>query len=125
MAKWKAMLLVSCAACARPVPAPAAPSEARTTTTVSAHLPPADPCLASIDLRELLGRHAAAFGSEAQVEALSPRRVSAVVTMQGSAGTEQVTTDRDHFSSIVRVGGFAIQSGFAAEAWMLGPSGVV
>jgi hypothetical protein len=125
MMKWKALILGCLAACAKPAPPPETPGVARTARVVTAHQAPADPCFATIDLRGLLDRHAASFGSEAQVEALLPRRVSATVEMQGSVGTQVSVYDRERYTTTTRLGGFTIHTGFDQGAWLLGPAGVV
>jgi hypothetical protein len=120
------VLLGGAIACshATPPPAPAsaalpAPAPARVTTAP-------DACPASLDLAELLERHALEYGTEAAVRQALPRRERGQIELGGAKSTFTCVTTPAGYRLSTTLAGLAVGAGIDAQGpWTLGPDGVV
>lgn len=87
---------------------------------------PANGCPASIDLGDLLARHAAAFGSEAAVLAALPRTLHGKLLINGATSPFELRIDRARHRFDFTVAGIPVGSGIDDRgAWVLDVPGVV
>lgn len=120
------LFLVSCAACRGAAPAPVVTARAPGPPAPAREAAPAR-CGASVDVGELLARHARAYGSPEAVAASLPVVLSGTLALEGRTGTTEIVVAADAHRSQTSVAGLFAASGVDARGpWSLGgASGVL
>jgi hypothetical protein len=114
------LLLLASSSCGAP-PAPAAvPAAPAAPKTVARPAPGPQRCPVSVDARDLLERHAKAFGAPDVITRALPLAVHGDVDVDGKTGAIDVVVAKDGFRSTTAIGGVVAGIGIdAGGSWQL------
>ncbi len=114
------LLLLASSSCGAPPAPAAAPAATASPKTVAKPAPGPQRCPASVDARDLLERHAKAFGAPDVITRALPLAVRGDVDVDGKTGAIDVVLAKDGFRSTTAIGGVAAGIGIdAGGSWQL------